>query len=125
MRFSSSSVMMSKTLTTLTTPLTLPLRAISEARCASREVTRPIKYTMPRSTTTLKALDCKSLASTIKALIWPMVMMSLERCVSELAGSMARSLTTELTFSWLLANLSARSLSAAELTSPVRSTMRL
>jgi 3-hydroxyisobutyrate dehydrogenase/2-hydroxy-3-oxopropionate reductase len=43
MRFSSSSVMMSNTRTTLTTPPMLLLRAISEARWASRLVTRPIK----------------------------------------------------------------------------------
>ena len=98
---------------------------MSVARLASRGVTRPIRYTVPRSVTTLKALTCKSLASTKAALILPVRTTSLERWVSELMGITAKSLTTAVTFSWLEASFSARSLSAAVRTSPVSKTCRL
>ncbi len=115
---------MSKILTTRCTPAMV--RVICVARFASRSETRPIRYTVPRSVTTLKALTCRSLASISEALTLPVTRASLARCCSEGAMPMTViSLTTARTLSTRAISCSTACLSCSLRASPVSRTCRL
>ena len=85
----------------------------------------PIRYTVLRSVTTLKALSERSLASTRLAFTLPVIRVSLEREVRLLLGITASSLTTPRTLSTPRTTASICSRSLAVGASPVSSTWRL
>ena len=83
--------------TTFCTPVVV--LAISVARSASRLVTRPSRYTVPRSVTTLNALAYRSRASTKAAVTRPVASKSLERWVRVVFPKTLSSLKVPRTFS--------------------------
>jgi hypothetical protein len=80
---------------------------------------------VPRSVTTLNALDCRSFASTKVAFTLLLSTESFERAVIEVGPITASSLTVDFTFSTCAIDFSTAARSASDGTSPVRSTTRL